>query len=62
MEQRRNPWPSLPAIAITLGGIALMAALVLAVPALRDAFEAAVRGDTDEMRSELDSLGATGPW
>lgn len=38
-----------------------MAVLVLAVDPLRDAFEAAVRGDTAEMRSELDSLGATGP-
>jgi uncharacterized membrane protein YdjX (TVP38/TMEM64 family) len=44
-----------------MGGIAAMAMLVLAVPALRDAFEAAIQGDTDEMRRELDSLGAVGP-
>jgi uncharacterized membrane protein YdjX (TVP38/TMEM64 family) len=61
VEPRRNPWPSFPAIAITLGGIAVMAVLVLAVEPLRDAFEAAIRGDTDAVRHELDSLGAAGP-
>jgi uncharacterized membrane protein YdjX (TVP38/TMEM64 family) len=56
-----KPKPSFLAVAITLGGIALLAALVLAVPALREAVEAAVRGDTAEVRSELDSLGIAGP-
>lgn len=56
-----KPKPSLVAVAITLGGIALLAALVLAVPALREAAGAAIRGDTAEVRSELDSLGAAGP-
>jgi uncharacterized membrane protein YdjX (TVP38/TMEM64 family) len=55
------PRPSLAAVAVTLGGIALMAATVLAIPELRDAFEAAVRGDTAEVRSRIDDLGAVGP-
>jgi uncharacterized membrane protein YdjX (TVP38/TMEM64 family) len=38
-----------------------MALLVLAVPSLRDAFEAAIQGDTDEVQRQLDSLGAAGP-
>lgn len=59
----RRPKPRLPLIeiAVTLGGIALLALLVLAVPALRDAFTAAIHGDNDEVRREIDSLGAGGP-
>jgi uncharacterized membrane protein YdjX (TVP38/TMEM64 family) len=55
--------PRLPLleIAITLVGIALLAGLVLAVPDLRDAFTAAIHGDHDEVRREIDSLGAWGP-
>jgi uncharacterized membrane protein YdjX (TVP38/TMEM64 family) len=34
---------------------------VLAVPDLRDAFEAALSGDSAEVRRQIDSLGATGP-
>lgn len=56
-----SPRPSFVAVATTLGGIALLATLVLAVPDLRDAFEAALQGDTAEVRHEIDSLGATGP-
>jgi len=56
-----SPRPSFAAIAVTLAGIALMAAMVLAIPELRDAFEAAVRGDTDEVRRQIDDLGAAGP-
>lgn len=55
------PRPSLTAVATTLAGIVLLAALVLLVPALRDAFEAAVRGDTAEVRSRLKDLGVAGP-
>jgi uncharacterized membrane protein YdjX (TVP38/TMEM64 family) len=55
------PRPSLVAVAVTLGGMVLLAALVLAVPELRDAFEAAVRGDTAEVRSRVDDLGVAGP-
>ena len=61
VEPGQGSKPPFAAIAITLGGIALMAALVLAVGPLRDAFEAAVRGDTAEVRSQLDSLGVAGP-
>jgi uncharacterized membrane protein YdjX (TVP38/TMEM64 family) len=56
-----SPRPSLAAIAITLAGIALLAVLVLAIPELRDAFEAAVRGDTAEVRSRIEDLGVAGP-
>jgi uncharacterized membrane protein YdjX (TVP38/TMEM64 family) len=55
------PRPSLAAVAVTLAGLAALAALVLAVPDLRGAFEAAVRGDTAEVRSRVDSLGLAGP-
>jgi uncharacterized membrane protein YdjX (TVP38/TMEM64 family) len=53
--------PSLPAIAVTALGLALLAALLLAVPELHRAFDAALDGDTDEVRRSLDALGATGP-
>jgi uncharacterized membrane protein YdjX (TVP38/TMEM64 family) len=48
-------------IGITLVGIALLAALVVAVEPLRDAAVAAIQGDNDEVRQQIDSLGATGP-
>jgi uncharacterized membrane protein YdjX (TVP38/TMEM64 family) len=53
--------PPLIEIGITLAGIALLAGLVLAIPELRQAFEAAIRGDSAEVREELDSLGVAGP-
>jgi uncharacterized membrane protein YdjX (TVP38/TMEM64 family) len=56
-----SPKPSLAAVAVTLGGIALLALLVLAIPELREAFEAAVRGDTAEVRSKVKDLGVAGP-
>lgn len=55
------PRPSLAAVLTTLGGLALLGALVLAVPALREAFEAALRGDSAEVRSHVEGLGAAGP-
>ncbi len=57
----KAPRPSLAAVAVTLGGIALMAAMVLAIPDLRDVFEAALRGDADEVRTHIDELGVAGP-
>jgi uncharacterized membrane protein YdjX (TVP38/TMEM64 family) len=48
-------------IAITLAGIAILAALVLLVPPLRDAAAAAIRGDTAEVRRQIDDLGIAGP-
>jgi uncharacterized membrane protein YdjX (TVP38/TMEM64 family) len=56
-----TPRPTPAAIAGTLGGIALLALLVVAIEPLRDAAAAAVRGDTAEVRDSLDSLGAAGP-
>lgn len=56
-----SPRPSLAAVAITLGGIALLALLVLAVPDLRHASTAAIQGNTAEVRSRVDSLGVAGP-
>jgi len=61
VERGSTPRPSLAAVAITLAGIALLAALVFAVPALHDAVVAAIHGDTAEVRSQLDSLGLAGP-
>ena len=52
------PWLE---IALTLVGIALLAGLVLAVPALRHAALAAVHGETSEVRKQIKSLGAGGP-
>lgn len=49
------------AVAITLAGLGVLAALFFSVPALHDAASAAIRGDTEELRSEIDSLGLTGP-
>jgi uncharacterized membrane protein YdjX (TVP38/TMEM64 family) len=48
-------------IAITLGGIALLALLVLAVAPLREAVSAAIHGDNAEVRHQIDRLGAAGP-
>jgi uncharacterized membrane protein YdjX (TVP38/TMEM64 family) len=53
--------PPLLEIGITLAGIALLAGLVFAVPALHDAAVAAIHGDTDEVRREIESLGIAGP-
>jgi uncharacterized membrane protein YdjX (TVP38/TMEM64 family) len=55
------PRPSLAAIGVTLAGLALLAAMVLAIPDLRAAFEAAVQGDTAEVRSHVKGLGVAGP-
>jgi uncharacterized membrane protein YdjX (TVP38/TMEM64 family) len=60
MEEAKPRVPLLE-IGITLAGIALLAGLVFAVPALRDAFSAALQGDHTEVRKEIDSLGAWGP-
>ncbi len=49
------------AVAITVAGVAFLAVLVFAVPALHDAVVAAIHGDTAEVRSQLNSLGVAGP-
>ncbi len=58
MERSRLP---LPEIAVTLAGVLLLAALVLAIDPLREATEAAIRGDNSEVRHQIDRLGAAGP-
>jgi uncharacterized membrane protein YdjX (TVP38/TMEM64 family) len=55
------PRPPLAAVAVTLAGIALLTVLALAVAPLREAFEAAVGGDTAEVRSRIEELGLAGP-
>jgi uncharacterized membrane protein YdjX (TVP38/TMEM64 family) len=52
------PWLE---IGLTLAGCALLAGLVLGIPALRHAAVAAVHGETSEVRSQIKSLGAAGP-
>ncbi|HEX3735650.1 MAG TPA: VTT domain-containing protein [Solirubrobacterales bacterium] len=58
-----RPKPRLPfaEIGVTLAGIAALALLVVAVPPLREAAEAAVHGDTAEVRHQIDRLGVAGP-
>lgn len=58
MEKGRLP---LAEIAITLAGIGLMAAVVALVDPLRDSVSAAVQGDHDEVRDQIDRLGLWGP-
>jgi len=53
--------PPLLEIGVTLAGLALLGVLVLAIPDLRHAVAAALSGDTDTVREELDDLGAAGP-
>jgi uncharacterized membrane protein YdjX (TVP38/TMEM64 family) len=57
-ERPHLPWLE---IGLTLAGIALLAGLVLAIPALRHAAVAAVHGETSEVRLQIKSLGAAGP-
>lgn len=61
MGEGAKPRLPLAEIAITLAGIALIAGLVVAVPALREAFSSALRGDHEAVRTEIDSLGVWGP-
>jgi uncharacterized membrane protein YdjX (TVP38/TMEM64 family) len=58
VERNRLPWVE---IAITLAGIASLAALVVAVEPLRESVAAALRGDHDEVRVQIDRLGLAGP-
>jgi uncharacterized membrane protein YdjX (TVP38/TMEM64 family) len=58
VEKNRLP---LVEIAVTLAGIALLAALVVAVEPLREAATAAVRGDHEDVRRQIDRLGVGGP-
>ncbi len=59
--KRTRPRPPWSEIGLTLAGIALLAALVLAIPPLRHAVEAALHGDTTEVRHQINKLGVAGP-
>lgn len=61
MEDRPKSRPPWLEIGITLGGIAAIALLVFLVPPLHDAATAAIHGDTDEVRRQIDELGVAGP-
>ncbi len=56
-----NGRPPLMEIGVTLAGIALMAAIVIAVDPLRASATAAIQGDHDEVREQIDRLGLGGP-
>jgi uncharacterized membrane protein YdjX (TVP38/TMEM64 family) len=53
--------PPLIEIGATAAGLGLLAALVLLVPELRHAFSAAIEGEKDEVRNQIEGLGAAGP-
>ncbi|MFI5027388.1 MAG: TVP38/TMEM64 family protein [Solirubrobacterales bacterium] len=53
--------PPLLGIGVTFAGIALLAALMLVVPELHRAFEAALDGNSTEVRQQLEGLGVAGP-
>jgi uncharacterized membrane protein YdjX (TVP38/TMEM64 family) len=48
-------------IAITVAGIAILAVLVFAIDPLHEAVKAALQGDNEEVRHQIDRLGAAGP-
>lgn len=58
MEKTRIPWRE---IAVTLIGIVLLGLLAFAIDPLHEAVKAALQGDHDEVRRQIDRLGAAGP-
>jgi uncharacterized membrane protein YdjX (TVP38/TMEM64 family) len=58
VEKGRLPWAE---IAITLAGIAVMGLVVVLVAPLRDSIAAALQGDHEEVRNQIDELGFWGP-
>jgi uncharacterized membrane protein YdjX (TVP38/TMEM64 family) len=58
VERKRLPWAE---IGITLAGIALLGAIVVAVDPLREAVSALLQGDHEEVRNQIDRLGVGGP-
>jgi len=61
LEEAERARPSLFAVAATLAGAGLLAVLIFTVPALHDLALAAIHGESDEVRTQVDSLGAAGP-
>jgi uncharacterized membrane protein YdjX (TVP38/TMEM64 family) len=61
LNSDNRPRVPLAEIGVTLAGIALVGVVILLVPELRHAFSAALHGDSDEVRSQIEGLGAAGP-
>jgi len=61
VKDAERPRLPLPEIAMTLAGLAVLAIIFLSVPALRESVSAALHGDSDEVRRQVDSLGIAGP-
>ena len=59
--EAQRPGPPFAEIAVTLAGLALLAGLVLMVDPIHEAVSAALRGDSAEVRQQVDSLGFWGP-
>jgi uncharacterized membrane protein YdjX (TVP38/TMEM64 family) len=58
VEKPRIPWTE---IAVTAVGIAILAVLAFAIDPLHEAVKAALQGDNEEVRHQIDRLGAAGP-
>jgi uncharacterized membrane protein YdjX (TVP38/TMEM64 family) len=58
VEKPRIPWTE---IAVTLIGIAVLVGLAFVIDPLHEAVKAALQGDNDEVRHQIDRLGAAGP-
>jgi uncharacterized membrane protein YdjX (TVP38/TMEM64 family) len=61
VRDRPKPRPPWLEIGVTLAGIGALALLVALVPPLREATVAALHGDSDEVRRQVDELGVGGP-
>lgn len=60
-QVRRHPRLPWLEIALTVGGLLVLAAMVAAIPPLRHAAEAALQGDTTAVRDQINELGVAGP-
>jgi uncharacterized membrane protein YdjX (TVP38/TMEM64 family) len=58
VERNRLPWGE---IGITLAGIVVLGAIVVAVDPMREAVAALLQGDHEEVRNQIDRLGIGGP-
>jgi uncharacterized membrane protein YdjX (TVP38/TMEM64 family) len=61
VERDASPGPPLAGALLTLAGVGLAAAIVLAVHPLREAVSASISGDTAEVRRQVSDLGLAGP-
>jgi uncharacterized membrane protein YdjX (TVP38/TMEM64 family) len=59
--ERSRPHVPVVELLLTLAGVLLLAAMVVAIPPLRHAAEAALQGDTTEVRKQINDLGVAGP-